>query len=249
MSRLFLAVVVLVASVASGRAQAKDLVLLCSTGLQSAIGALSGPYEALSGDRLVITFDTSNLLKAKLDAGAPFDVAVLTPGLIADLVKQGRVLEGSARVIARAGVGIAVLHGAARPDISTVEAFKAALLATPSIVYTTSGQSGQAFMAAVAKMGLTEVVQAKGRPIVGGATGDVVVRGDAAMAAQLVPELMAVPGVDVVGPLPEAVQSYVVLSGGVSAAAADAERANAFLKYLRGPEALGVLRAKGLEPG
>jgi molybdate transport system substrate-binding protein len=233
----------------AGAARAKDVVVLCSTGLQSVMEAVRSQYEAQSGDRLVITFDTSNLLKAKLDAGAPFDLAILTPGLIADLVKQGRVVEGSGLTVARAGVGIGVLKGAAKPDISTVEALKAALLATPSIAYTTSGQSGQAFVSAIETLGIADAIRAKAHTIPGGPAGALVVRGEAAMAVQLVPELMAVDGIEVVGPLPAALQSTVVLTAGIGTAATDRPRAEALLKYLRGPEAIAVIEAKGLEPG
>jgi molybdate transport system substrate-binding protein len=240
----------LVAAVLLGApAQAKDVVVLCSTGLQSVLEALRNRYEAQSGDHLVITFDTSNLLKAKLDAGAPFDVAILTPALVAELVRQGRVAEGTAATLGRAGVGIAVKAGTPRPDISTVEALRATLIAAPSIAYTTSGQSGQAFMAAVAKLGLTDVVQGKARTITGGATGALVMRGEAVLAAQLIPELMAVPGLDIAGPLPPEVQSYVILAAGVGAASTDRTRAQALLTFLQGPEAMAVMRAKGLEPG
>jgi molybdate transport system substrate-binding protein len=237
------------ATLLCGTAQAKDVVVLCSSGLQSVMETLRAPYEGQSGDRLVITFDTSNQLKAKLDAGAPFDLAILTPRLITDLLRQGRVVEGSAVPLARAGVGIAVKAGAPVPDISTSDALRAALIATPSIAYTTTGQGGQAFMAAVAKLGLTDVVAGKARTILGGSTGELVVRGEAAMAAQLIPELMAVPGLHVVGPLPPTLQSYVLLMAGVGAAATDRGRAEVLLKYLQGPDAMAVMRANGLDPG
>ncbi len=230
-------------------AGAKELTVFCSAGLQSTMDALRGPYEAASGDRLVLTFDTANNLKAKLDAGAPFDVAILTPGLIAELVKEGRVDEQSVRTVARAGIGIAVAKGAPHPDISTLDAFRTALQDTPSIAYTTSGQSGQAFLAALDRIGLGDTVRAKAHTLPGGPVGALVANGEAAMAAQLIPELQAVAGIELVGPLPAEVQSYVVLTAGVGATASDPARAAALLRYLAGPEAGAALRARGLDPG
>ena len=245
----FLLVGLLPGPLSGAAAGGKDVVVLCSTGLQSVLEAVRTPYEAKSGDRLVITFDTANQLKAKLNAGAPFDVVILTPALIDDLVKQGRVAEGTVVTLARAGIGIAVKAGEAKPDISTPDALRATLLAAPSIAYTTSGQSGQAFAAAVEKMGLTDVVVAKAHTIPGGPAAALVVRGEAAMAAQLIPELLAVPGIEVVGPLPESLQSYGGLTAGVGAAATDRGRAAALLKLLQEPDTLAIMRAKGLEPG
>ena len=232
-----------------GAACAKDITVLCSTGLQSTLEALREPYEAGSGDKLVPTFDTSNLLKARLDAGAPFDVAVLTPALIAELVKEGRIPEDSVRTVARAGLGLAVAAGAPRPDISTLDTFRTALLEAPSIAYTTTGQSGQAFTAAVEAMGLADVVRAKAHTVPAGPAGALVAHGEAAMAVQLMPELKAVPGIDVVGPLPPEAQSYIVLTAGIGAASPDPARAAALLRFLASPEAAAVMRQKGLEPG
>jgi molybdate transport system substrate-binding protein len=116
------------------------------------------------------------------------------------------------------------------------------------VAYSTSGASGAVFAAALQKLGIADAVKARGRAIPNGLTGDVVARGEADLAVQLMPELMAVSGVDVVGPFPPELQSSVVLTGGISATA-DKARAEAFLAFLRSPAAAAIMRARGLEPG
>ena len=227
---------------------AADITVLCSQGLKTALDELRPQFERASGDRLIVTYDTSAILKAQIEAGKAFDVAVLTPPLITALVQQGRVADGTATTLARTGVGVAVRRGAARPDIGSAEALKRALTGAGSVAYSTSGASGAVFTAALQKLGIAEAVKARGKAIPNGLTGDVVARGEADLAVQLMPELMSVSGVDVVGPFPAELQSFVVLTGGISTTA-DRPRAEAVLAFLRSPAAAAIIRGKGLEPG
>lgn len=227
---------------------AADVTVLCSQGLKTALDELIPQFERASGDHLIVTYDTSAILKGQVDAGKPFTVVVLTPPLIAALIQQGKVVDGTATTLARTGVGLAVKKGAARPDIGSAEALKRALTGAGSVAYSTSGASGAVFAAALQKLGIADAVKARGKAIPNGLTGDVVARGEADLAVQLMPELMSVAGVDVVGPFPAEVQSFVVLTGGISVTA-DKARAEAFLAFLRAPAAAAVIRAKGLEPG
>ena len=232
-----------------GAAWAADIAVLCSQGLKTVVEDLAPRFEAQTGDHLVVTYDTSALLKSQIEAGKPFDVAVLTPPLITALIQQGRVAEGSDTALARTGIGLAVKKGAARPDIRSPEALKHALTSAGSVAYSTSGVSGSMFSAALQKLGVADEVKAKAKAVPNGLTGDVVARGEADLAVQLMPELMSVSGVDVVGPFPADLQSYVVLTGGLSSSATDKARAEAFLAFLKKPSAAAVIRQKGLEPG
>ncbi|GJE09461.1 molybdate ABC transporter substrate-binding protein [Methylobacterium longum] len=229
-------------------AQAADLAVLCSQGLKTALDELVPQFERANGDHLIITYDTSAILKAQIETGKPFDVAVLTPPLITALIQQGKVTDGTATMLARTGVGLAVKKGTTRPDIGSAEALKRALTSAGSVAYSTSGASGAVFAAALQKLGIADEVKARGKAIPNGLTGDVVARGEADLAVQLMPELMSVSGVDVVGPFPAEVQSFVVLTGGISVTA-DKARAEAFLAFLKSSAAEAVIRAKGLEPG
>lgn len=234
---------------ASAPAWAADITVLSSTGIQSVVLALQPKFEKATGNKLLITFDTSNALKAQIDGGKSFDVAILTPGLIEDLIKSGKVAPSTSLTIARAGLGIAVKAGAKKPDIRTVEGFKQALLKTKSIAYTTAGQSGIAFAAVIEKLGIADQIKAKAKTIPGGPTGALIVSGDATMAVQLIPELKAVKGVSVVGPFPAELQTYVVLTGGIGAQSPNPAAAQQLLQYLTSPKALPTIKAKGLQPG
>lgn len=229
--------------------QAADIAVLCSQALRTAFVELTPHFERAFGDRIIVTYDTSHNLKARVEGGTPFDVVILTPALLVALVQQGRVAEGTAVTIARTGVGVAVGKGAARPDIGSAEALRRTLVGARSVAYSTSGASLAVFITALRQLGIENEVMARGMAVAKGLTGEVVARGEADLAVQLMPELMAVPGVDVVGPFPPVVQSYVVLTGGISTDTAYGERAKAFLAYLKTPAAAAVLRAKGLEPG
>jgi len=233
----------------STNAYAADVVVLCSQGLKTALEELRPQFEAATGDHLIITYDTSAMLKTQVEAGTPFDVLVLTPALIKALIQQGKVADGTAATLARTGVGIAVKKGAARPDIGSTEALERTLSDARSVAYSTSGASGMVFAAALQKLGIADEVKAKGKAIPNGLTGEVVARGEADLAVQLMPELMSVSGVDVVGPFPPEVQSFVVLTGGIAAATANKAQAEAFFTFLKSPPATTVIRAKGLEPG
>jgi molybdate transport system substrate-binding protein len=243
---LRLALALLLGGTAS--AHAADITVLSSTGLKTVIEELAPQFEKTTGSKLDITYGASNLLKKEIDGGRSFDVAILTPALIDELIKQGKVAQGSTAAIARAGSGVAVRAGTPKPDISTVEAFKRALIEAKSIAFTTAGQSGLHFASVIEKLGIAEQVKAKAKTFPGGSTAALVVKGEAEMAVQLIPELMAVSGVEVVGPFPGELQAYVVLAGGVAANAKDKAAAEALIKFLTAPAAAPVIKAKGMEP-
>jgi molybdate transport system substrate-binding protein len=230
-------------------AQAAEITVLCSTGMQAALVALTPEYERTSGDRLRVTYQSSAPLKTAIDEGRAFDVAILTPGMIADLTKSGKVVEGSAATIARAGIGVAVRKGEPRPDITTEAAFKASFLAAASVASSIAGQSRVGLLAALDRLGITAEVNAKTKLIQTGSTGEAVARGEAALAVQLIPELQSVSGLDIVGPFPAGLQSYVVLTGGIARAAGDPARARALLTFLTSPDRAAVIKGTGMEPG
>jgi molybdate transport system substrate-binding protein len=229
-------------------AQAAEISVGSTVGFQSALKVLGPRFEKATGNKLDITFDTSNAIKAQIDGGKTFDVMILTPALIDELSKGGKVVLGSSVAIAHAGMGLAVKKGAPRPHIDTAADLKRALLNAQSIAYTTTGQSGIAFAKLIDQLGIAGPVKAKGKIIPGAPTAQLVVDGQADMAIQLVPELKAVPGVTVV-PFPKELQTYIVQTGGVSTTARDPKAAAALLQYLTSPKAAPTLKAKGMLPG
>jgi molybdate transport system substrate-binding protein len=229
-------------------AQAGEITVGSSTGIQAVLKVLGPRFEKATGNTLNITYDTSIAIKGQIDGGKAFDVVILTPTLIADLSKGGKVVLGSGTDIAHAGIGLAVKKGAPRPHIANAADLKRALMSAKSIAYTTTGQSSIAFFKLTDQFGISDQIKAKGKTIPGGPTAQLVADGQADMAIQLIPELKAIPGVTVV-PFPKELQSYVVLTGGVSTTAHDPKAAAALIQYLTSPKALPTIKAKGMLPG
>ncbi len=231
-------------------ASAAELKVLCSNGLRAVMVDLAPQFERASGHKLTITYGLAASFTQQIAAGEAFDVVVVTPPLIDDMVKQGKVADADHAVIARAGIGIAIRAGAARPDISSVAAFKQTLLNAKSIAYAKAGQSGVYFTGLLDRLGIAEDVKDKIRLERSAVEiGAVMAAGGAEVAVQPISEILPEPGVELLGPFPPEIQSYVVVAAGVSAGAKDHAAAAALVKFLKAPEHVPVIKAKGMEPG
>jgi molybdate transport system substrate-binding protein len=239
---LLLALLALLAPAAGETAEIK---VLSTVGMQPATPELFKQFEAATGHTVVVTYGLAAVLKTKFLEGAPADVLILTAPIVEDLAKQGKVVADSKKDVARSGVGIAVKAGAPKPDISTAEALKAAILAAKSIGYSREGASGVAFARAMERLGIAEPVKAKYKDT-GTKAGEMVAAGEIDLAAAQIPELLAVPGVEVVGPLPAELQTVTIFSVGLAAGAHDPAAAKALIEFLAGPRAAPVYKAKGL---
>ena len=239
---LLLALLALLAPAAGETAEIK---VLSTVGMQPATPELFKQFEAATGHTVAVTYGLAAVLKTKFLEGAPADVLILTAPIVEDLAKQGKVVADSKKDVARSGVGIAVKAGAPKPDISTAEALKAAVLAAKSIGYSREGASGVAFARAMERLGIAEPVKAKYKDT-GTKAGEMVAAGEIDLAAAQIPELLAVPGVEVVGPLPAELQTVTTFSVGLAAGAHDPAAAKALIEFLAGPRAAPVYKAKGL---
>jgi molybdate transport system substrate-binding protein len=207
-----------------------------------------GRYEAATGNRVELQFAPTNGLLVRIAAGEAADVAILTRPAVDDLAAQGVLATGSVADIAVSLVGIAVKAGAARPDISSVEALKSALLQAKSIAYSRIGASGVFFADLIQRLGIADDVNAKATIIPSGFTAELAARGEVELAVQQVSELMLVPGIDIVGPLPPGAESVTMFTGGVFANAADPAAARHLIACLRAADAAQALTAAGLQP-
>jgi len=235
----------LLALTAWSGAEAAEIKLLSTVGMLPVTPELIAQFERETGHKIVVTYGLAAVLKQSfLDGTAP-DVLLLTGPIVEDLAKQGKVVAGSKVDVARSGVGVGVKAGAPRPDVSTPEALKSAVLAAKSVGFAKEGASGVAFARALERLGLTEQVRAKYRDT-GTKTGEALVAGDIDLGAAQIPELMAVPGVDVVGPLPAELQTVTIFSVGLAAESKEADAAKALIQFLAGPAAAPVYKAKGL---
>jgi molybdate transport system substrate-binding protein len=222
--------------------------VLASNSIRAVMGELVPQFERASGHRVSLSYDPAKVMLARIERGETADLAITGSAAIDDLVKQGKLLAGSRRALARCRVGIAVLAGQPKPDISSVAAFKRALLGARSVAYTQEGASGMHFAGLIERLGIAEQVKAKAVRQPGGLIGELVAAGKAEIAIQQIPELMAVPGIELVGPLPAEIQLVTVSSAGIFAGTQQAEAAQALIEFLAAPAAAKVMKAKGLEP-
>jgi molybdate transport system substrate-binding protein len=222
--------------------------LLSTLALMGAVRRLAGRYEASGGARIDADFAPTLGLLDRLRGGETADVVVLTREGLDDLAAQGTVVAESCVDLARSFVGIAVKAGAPHPDIATVSALRATLLAARSVAYSRIGASGIFFGQLIERMGIASEINAHARIIPSGFTAELLVTGEADLAVQQLSELKQVTGVEVVGPIPCELQNPAVFSAGRLAASKRVVQCDQLLKFLASPEVAPVLRESGLEP-
>lgn len=238
----------LAATLLHAPAGAAEIKVISSTALSTIMKTLKPAYEKSSGNRLEISYDTSNIIMDRIKKGESADLVILTGPQIDALAKDGKLAPGSRADLARSGIGLAVKSGAPRPDISSVEAFKRALLDAKSVTYTTTGASGVYFAGVIEKLGIAPQVQAKAKTQAGGHVAELVAKGEAEIGIQMESELRGTPGADYVGPLPGDLQLYTVFSAGLFNGAKQAQAAQDLIRFLRTPEAARAYAAGGMEP-
>jgi molybdate transport system substrate-binding protein len=232
-------------------ADAAEIKVLTAGAFKQVLLALVPEYERQTGNKVVLENDTVGAVVKRVENGDAFDVVVVSPFAVADLTKQGKVAPGTSANLARVGVGVVVKQGAPHPDISTVEAFKHALLTAKSVAYidpASGGSSGIFVDRLLDKLGIAGEVRPKAKLIQGGAVADHIADGEAELGVHQISEIMPVKGVELVGPLPSELQNYTVYAAGVSATSKDPGAAAALIKVLSGADAAAVLKAKGMEP-
>ncbi len=231
-----------------------EIKVLSTTAMKMVFEELAPRFEDDTGHRLAIELGPSFRLEARLSAGEAADVAIVTRGGAQDLTGSGRIIAGSLVDVARSSIGICIAKGAPRPDISSADAFKRAMLAAKSVALSKpvgGGASGAHMAKVFEQLGITQAMQAKSHYGAGGAAGLaglVVLRGEAEIGIQQMSELMAVSGIDVVGPLPAELQSVTMFTAAVPTSASHAEAGRALMQFLTTAAAKSVIAAKGLEP-
>ena len=214
--------------------------ILSTLAVMGAMREVAAQYDAA---KIEADFAPTVALLERLRGGEAADIAILTTQGIDDLIAEGIVRAGTRTDIALSFVGIAVKAGAPKPDISSVAAFKATLLAARTIAYSRIGASGIFFATLLDRLGLADT--AKTLVVPSGFTAERLVTGEADLAVQQISELMMVPGIEVVGPLPSEIQTVATFSAGLLT---QSVQAAALLRFLASPAVAPVLRRTGLEP-
>ena len=219
--------------------------VMLSAAFKEAYLELVPPFERATGHTVENLWVPSVQMMNRLQSGETVDLVILSAAALADLRKAGIVSERAD--LAKSGISVAVRAGAPRPDISSGAALKRAVLAAKGIAYST-GPSGLYLIQLFESMGIAEQIKSMVKQVQGVPAGSVVARGEAELAFQQVSELLPVPGIDLVGPLPPDVQEITIFSAGLHAKAPHPDAAQALVKHLTSPAAAPVIRKKGMEP-
>ena len=228
-------------------AAAADIKVLCIPGMKASIDALIPEFERISGHKVSVTYEIYAGQKERVDSG-DFDVAIFARAQIDEMSRRGLVAPGSVADIASTNIGIAVKTGAPHPDIHDETAFKHLMLSARSITYTENSATGVYVTKLLTRLGLEQI---KGKLLLqaGGAmTTPAVARGDAEIGIVLISDILATPGVDLVGPLPPALQNQVMQTAGINAKEEMPSNGKAFIEFLEGPTAAAAFQSRGLLP-
>jgi molybdate transport system substrate-binding protein len=234
-------------------ASAAEVRVMISGGLTAAYNALVPEFERATGHKVVTAYGPSmgttvNAIPMRLERGEPADVLIMVGYALDDLIKKSKVVADSRVELVKSPIGIAVKAGAPKPDISSPDAVKRALLATKSIAYSDSASGVYVSTEMFEKLGISDAMKDKARKIPATPVGEIVARGEAEIGFQQISELKPVAGIDIVGPLPDALQKITVFSAGIATVAREPDAGKALIKFLASPAARDTLVNSGLEP-
>jgi molybdate transport system substrate-binding protein len=239
--------------VCAGSAQAVEVRVMISGGFLGAYKALIPQFEKSSGHVVTTIYGPSmgaapETIPNRLSRGEVAEVVIMAAPALDDLIGKNRVLPGSRTDLATSVIGMAVRAGARKPDISSVDAFRRALLEAKTIAWSDSASGVYLSTVLFRQLGVAEQMQGRRRSIPGEPAGAVVARGEAEIAFQQISELLPVAGIEIVGPIPDEIQQVTVFAAGIPASAEASEAARAFVRYLASPEAAEAIRQSGLMP-
>jgi molybdate transport system substrate-binding protein len=243
-----ISLVLTVLAIPGAFAQAAEVRVLSSNGVHSVMVEMVPAFERATGQKVSIDYYTANQIVDRIKGGEKADLVIITRPTVDAMIKEGKIVAGSDKVVGRSGVGVAIRAGLPKPDISTPDKLKQALLNAKSIAFTKTGGSGIHFANVIKRLGIADQVNAKAKIPEGGAVGPLVASGEAEMAVQQIPELLAVKEIQYVGPFPPELQIATVFTTGVMTDARQPEAAKALIDFLTTPAAVKLFAAKGLEP-
>jgi len=237
----------------TGSASAAEVRVMISGGLTAAYNALVPEFERATGHKVITAYGPSmgttvNAIPVRLERGEPADVLILVGYALGDLIKQGKVVADSRVDLVKSPIGVAVKAGAPKPDISSPDALKQALLAAKSVAYSDSASGVYVSTEMFAKLGIAEQMKDKARKIPATPVGEIVAHGDAEIGLQQISELKPVTGIDIIGPLPSELQKITVFSAGIASVSKEPDAGRALIKFLASPAARDTIVKSGLEP-
>jgi len=244
-----LCVAVAIVTVLGGGADGAELKIFGSRVTKMVIADIGSQFEEETGYKPVVVSDVAAVMKRRIEQGEAFDLAVLVDFQTDDLIKAGKLVAATRADVMRAGIGVAVRRGAAKPDIGTLDAFRQTLLAAKSVTYLREGASTRHLKDIFERLGITDALKSKTTQPITESVSEMVADGEAELGIIVIPNILSVPGAELVGPLPPELQSYIVFTAAVSAQSRNQQAASALIKLLTSPPTADVIRAKGMEPG
>jgi len=233
----------------AGGAQAADLKIFGSRVTKMVVGDIGPGFEQATGHKLMVVTDVAAVMKRRIEQAEAFDVAVLVDFQTDGLIKSGKLAADTRANVMKSGIGVAVRRGAPKPDIGTVDAFKRTLLAARSITYLKEGASTLHLDRVFAQLGIAEALKPKVIQPTTEAVSEMVASGEAELGIIVIPNILSVPGAELVGPLPAEIQSYIVFTAAASAQSPNQQAARDVIKLLTSPAAVQSIKQKGMEPG
>jgi molybdate transport system substrate-binding protein len=246
--KIRLALATAVATFLACAAQAAEIKILSGNGGKAAVAELSSRFERETGAKITMDVAVNPQVRKRILDGEAFDVAVLNPPVLDELIKAGKVDPATRSVIGRIGVGVGIKQGAPRPDLSTAEGFKKALLSAKKVAYPEEGASGIYFANLVKRLGIEDEMKSRLMPMPGEYNVEVVATGEAEMVVVVASRMWGVKGVDMAGLLPNELQTWIGFAAGVSTAAKDPDAARKLVKFLVAPSSEPFLRQMGMQP-
>ena len=236
------------ALLATATSEAAELKIFGSRVTKVMVGELAAGFKASTGLDPIVVADVAAVMKRRIQQDEPFDLAVLVDFQIDELIGTGKLLKETRADVMRSGIGVAVKRGAPKPNISTVDALKRALTQAKSLTYLKEGASTIHIEKLIREWGMVDALAAKTAKAEGETVSEWVAEGKIELGIIVIPNIMSVPGAELVGPFPDAVQSWVNFTGAVGAKSANQAAAREMLRLLKTPEAAKMMRERGLDP-
>lgn len=226
-----------------------ELRVFTTRSIATVLEKIGADVERRTGRRLNITTDVAARMVRRINAGEQFDLLVAAPAQIDELIRAAKIIPETRTDLARSGIGVAVRAGAPKPDVSSVDAFKRALIAARSIAYLKEGQSGVYVAGVLERLGIADTIRSKLTLPETDIVSDLVSRGEIELGIVVITQILTTDGVALAGPLPSEIQSYITFTGGISATSKSIDAAKDLIAALKSPLAGRVMKSQGMEPG
>lgn len=230
-------------------ASAAEIKVWAGGAFREAMSEIGPRFERVTSHKLAVEFAASPVFLKRIEAGQSFDAAILLPATIDGWIKEGSIIADTRTDVARVALGVGVRAGATKPDVSSTDALKRALLDASAVAYFPDGAVGKHFASVLERLGIAADMKAKLRPVgAGGASPASVARSEADVAIAFIPAILGTSGVELAGRFPTELAYHVDFSAGVGSGAKDPEAARVFVKFLASPEGIAAIKSKGLQP-